>query len=100
MRKTHRLVLIGAALAALAFASPALAGYAPRLAVSSQSQTLGAAGVKIKFTQDSRDDPTQKLSIFVPKSYSITTSAAGGSRVGWVTAGVVAGDIRKALKTT
>jgi hypothetical protein len=94
MGKPYRLVVITVVLlGALAFAAPALATYSPRMVVSSSTQALGGAGVKIKFWEDSPDDPIQKVVVLVPKGYTVNTSMAAGTRLGTATAGVVASDL-------
>src|SRR5438045_4882708 len=101
MKKTHRLVLLSTTLlGALALAAPALAGYTPRLSVFSTGQSPGSAGVKVKYSQASNDDAVQRLSVFVPKGYTLSGGGAVGTRIGSATLSVVAGDIHKAVKTT
>src|SRR5947207_1073690 len=101
MKKTHRLVLLSTTLlGALALAAPALAGYTPRLSVFSTGQSPGSAGVKVKYSQASNDDAVQRLSVFVPKGYTLSVGGAVGTRIGSATLSVVAGDIHKAVKTT
>jgi hypothetical protein len=101
MGKPYRLALITiVALAALAFAAPALATYSPRLAVTSVSQALGGAGARIKFSQSGADDPTQKVSVLVPKGYTVNTGGSNGARIGTVQATVIASDLKATAKTT
>lgn len=103
MGKLHRLVIVGSVLSAtLALGAAALASpsYAPRLAVSSLSQKLGsAAGVRIKFAQAASDDPTARLGVAVPKGYTIASRPAG-TRIGSVTATVIAADVHRTVKST
>jgi hypothetical protein len=101
MGKPYRLLLITiVSFAALAFAAPAFATYSPRLAVTSLTQALGGAGARIKFSQSGADDPTQKVSVLVPKGYTVNTSGANGAKIGTVQATVIASDLKATAKTT
>src|SRR3954451_6921753 len=87
MRSTLRLaLLLGATVASLAFAGSALAAFAPKLVVSSAApQAAGGGGpTRIGVTVANTDDPTARVSIYIPTGYQIATAAAG--KLGDVTA--------------
>ena len=78
MRKLIRISLGAAAgLAALAFAAPTLAAYAPKLAVQ-----MGDAGTTIKLAIPPADDPTAKLTFFAPAGTGANLSATAGTTIG------------------
>ncbi|MGZ4290127.1 MAG: hypothetical protein ACXVQQ_04625 [Gaiellaceae bacterium] len=93
MRKTTRLVLAGTtALAGLAFAGSALASYGPKLIVSS---TDVGGDVRIGVVVPNTDDPTAKVSIYIPASYTVAAAAPG--KLGNVTATAAAADLGGAV---
>jgi hypothetical protein len=99
MRKAIRLAtLAGAAFAALAFAGSALASFSPKLVVSSLTpQAAGGGGpVRIGVTVGNSDDPTAKVSIYVPTGYQVATPGAG-TKLGDVTATAAAADLGGAV---
>src|SRR4051794_29529099 len=98
MRKTIRLaLLVGAALASLAFASTAFASFAPKLVVSSATpQAAGGGGAaRIGVAVGNTDDPTARVAIYIPTGYQIATAAAG--KLGDVTATAAAADLGGAI---
>src|SRR5437868_11551147 len=99
MRRTIRLaVLLGATFAALALAGSALASFAPKLVVSSVTpQAAGGGGpARIGVLANNADDPTAKVSIYIPTGYQIGTPAAG-TKLGDVTATAAAADLGGAV---
>jgi len=87
MRSTLRLaLLLGATVASLAFAGSALAAFAPKLVVSSAApQAAGGGGpTRIGVMVANTDDPTARVSIYIPTGYQIATATAG--KLGDVTA--------------
>jgi hypothetical protein len=99
MRKTIRAgILAGSALAALGFAGTALASYAPKLVVSSATpQAAGGGGpTKLGVSVGASDDPTAKVSIYIPTGYQVSTPAAG-TKLGDVTATASAADLGGAV---
>lgn len=92
MRRSHRaLVAACTAVAALGFASAALATYSPKLVVSSQ-----AGHARIGVVVGAADDPTAKTSIYVPNGYGVAT-VAPGTTLGTVTATAAAADLGGAV---
>jgi len=93
MRKTSKLVLLAViATAALAFAGSALASYGPKVAVSS---TDVGGPVQIGVTVPNADDPTAKVSIYVPAGYTVAAPTPG--KLGDVTATAAAADLGGAV---
>ena len=100
MRKTIRFaLLVGASVASLAFAGSALAAFSPKLIVSSATpQAAGGGGaVRIGALAGNGDDPTAKVSIYVPTGYQVNTTSAAGTKLGDVTATAAAADLGGAV---
>jgi hypothetical protein len=99
MRKTIRFaMLLGASFAALAFAGTALASFSPKLIVSSADpQAAGGGPVRIGAIVGATDDPTLKVSIYVPTGYQVNTTTAVGTKLGDVTATAAAADLGGAV---
>ena len=100
MKKTIRFaMLLGASFASLAFAGSALAAFSPKLVVSSATpQAAGGGGpVRIGALIANTDDPTAKVSIYVPTGYQVNTTSAVGTKLGDVTATASAADIGGAI---
>lgn len=98
MKKTIRLaMLLGASCASLAFAGTAFASFAPKLVVTSASpQAAGGGGpTRIGVMASNADDPTAKVSIYLPAGYQVATAAAG--KLGDVTATAAAADLGGAV---
>src|SRR3954447_1668586 len=98
MRRTIRVAtFVCAAVASLAFAGSAFAAFAPRLVVSSASpQAAGGGGpTRIGVVVNNTDDPTAKVSIYIPTGYQVATAAAG--KLGDVTATAAAADLGGAV---
>jgi len=99
MKKSIRIALFsGAILASLAFAGSALASYAPKLIISSAApQAAGGGGpTRLGVVVSNADDPTAKVSIYVPTGYQIG-SPAPGTKLGDVTATASAADLGGAV---
>jgi len=74
MRRTYRLALLAvAALSALGFASSAFASFAPKLVVSSSAGGAARIGV----LASNADDPTARVSIYIPAGYQVASPAVG-----------------------
>ena len=88
MKSSLRLALLAcASFIGLALAGPALAAYTPSLTMEQSSYKPGAritADVFIFARQT--DDPTAKITIFSPKGYSSSLTAAPGTKIGRVAA--------------
>jgi hypothetical protein len=100
MRKTIRFaLLLGASLTSLAFASSALASFSPKLIVSSATPQGAAGGgaVRIGALVSNADDPTAKVSIYVPTGYQVNTTTGVGTKLGDVTATASAADLGGAV---
>ena len=100
MRKSIRFaLLLGATSASLAFAGSAFASFSPKLIVSSATpQAAGSGGpVRIGAVANNADDPTAKVSIYVPTGYQVSTTSAVGSKLGDVTATAAAADLGGAV---
>jgi hypothetical protein len=96
MRKTIRFaMLVGASFASLAFAGTALATFSPKLIVS--SATAGGGPVRVGALVGATDDPTAKVSIYVPAGYQVNTTTAVGTKLGDVTATAAAADLGGAV---
>src|SRR5579871_2888303 len=92
MSKRGRLALVAfTAFAALAFAGTALASFAPKIVVTSNNDYTLSAGVVIS----NADDPTAKVTIYIPSQYSVATAAPG--KLGDVTATASAVDLGGAV---
>jgi len=98
MKKAIRLAaLAGAVFASLAFAGSALASFSPKLVVSSATpQATGSGPTRIGVVVSNADDPTAKVSIYVPAGYQLGTPA-GGTKLGDVTATAAAADLGGAV---
>jgi hypothetical protein len=96
MRKSIRFALLAsAALTTLAFAGSAFASFAPKLEIS--SSTAGSAGpTRVGVLVANADDPTAKVSIYVPSAYQVGAPAAG-TKLGDVTATAAAADLGGAI---
>src|SRR4051812_45757319 len=87
MKRTLRLaLLLGATVASLAFAGSALAAFGPKLVVSSAApQAAGGGGpTRIGVAVPNSDDPTARVSIYIPTGYQVATATPG--KLGDVTA--------------
>ena len=93
MRTTIRLALFAvAALSALGFASSAFASFVPKLIVSSTPTGSARVGVVV----NNVDDPTARVSIYIPAGYQVATPATGAT-LGTVTATAAAADLGGAV---
>ena len=97
MRKSIRAALLAcAAVATLVFAGSALASFAPKLVVSSATpQATGGGPTRIGVVVSNTDDPTARVSIYVPAGYQVGTPAPG--KLGDVTATAAAADLGGAV---
>jgi hypothetical protein len=95
MTRTLRSLLVGlTAVVALTAVGQAAAAYtSPRLLIT--DDRTGAT--TISFTQNAADDPTAKLSFYVPAGYTTTLTQAAGSTIGTVNAAGTAADLGGAL---
>jgi hypothetical protein len=92
MSRTIRGAVLGVALlGALAFAGSAFASFTPKLLVKG----AGASGVSVSVSVGNNDDPTAKVSIYVPNGYTVNTAATG--KIGDVTATAAAADLGGAV---
>src|SRR3954463_11617999 len=98
MKKAIRFAaLTGAVFASLAFAGSALASFSPKLVISSATpQATGSGPTRIGVLVSNTDDPTAKVSIYIPTGYQIGTPAAG-TKLGDVTATASAADLGGAV---
>lgn len=98
MKKAIRFAtLAGALLASLAFASSALASFSPKLVVSSLTpQATGSGPTRLGVVVSNSDDPTAKVSIYVPTGYQVGAPAPG-TKLGDVTATASAADLGGAV---
>jgi hypothetical protein len=88
-RFTRLLVLACAAVSALAVAALAAAFYDASMGIFQATYKPGGAGaVTIVVAQQKRDDPTAKITIYVPPGYTTTLGQAAGSTIGSVDAEV------------
>jgi hypothetical protein len=93
MRATIRVAVLSAAvLAALAFAGSALASFAPKLT----AKAAATGGTSVSVNVGANDDPTAKVSIYVPAGYTLSPPALG-SKLGDVTATASAADLGGAV---
>ncbi|HET7450746.1 MAG TPA: hypothetical protein VFJ78_09125 [Gaiellaceae bacterium] len=91
MRKSIRAALfLCAVLSTLAFASSAFASFSPRLVIGG-----GAGPTRIGVMVANADDPTAKVSIYIPSAYQVGTPAPG--KLGDVTATAAAADLGGAV---
>lgn len=99
MRKTIRFaLLLSASVASLAFAGSALAAFSPKLIVSSTTpQAAGGGGpVRLGVLANNSDDPTARVTIYVPTGYQLGSPAVG-TKLGDVTATASAADLGGAI---
>jgi hypothetical protein len=89
--------LIGlcAAAATLAFAGSALASYSPKLVVSATGTAAGGP-TRVGVVVNASDDPTAKVTMYVPAGYTVGTPAPG-TKLGDVTATAAAADLGGAV---
>jgi hypothetical protein len=93
MKKAIRFAaLTSAVFASLAFAGSALASFSPKLVVSA----AGSGPTRIGVVVSNADDPTAKVSIYVPSGYQVGAPAAG-TKLGDVTATAAAADLGGAV---
>lgn len=93
MTKRVRALLAAASLlTALATAGSALASYAPKLTVKSASGATNGQ-VTVIASVGQADDPTARTQIYIPAGYTVTTTAAPGTKLGAVTAKASAADL-------
>jgi hypothetical protein len=94
MKKAIRLAaLTSAVFASLAFAGSALASFSPKLVVSSAA---GSGSTRLGVVVSNADDPTAKVSIYIPNGYALGAAAAG-TKLGDVTATASAADLGGAV---
>src|SRR5205085_1915122 len=86
-------LLAGAVFSSLAFASSAFASFAPKLVASSVDTGSGATRIGVVISNS--DDPSAKVSIYVPTAYTVGTPAAR-TKLGDVTATASAADLLSA----
>ena len=88
MKRSLRLaLLLCASFIGLAFAGSALAAYKPSLTMEQSSYKPGARITADVFIFSSKDDdPTAKITIFSPRQYSSSLTAAPGTKIGRVAA--------------
>jgi hypothetical protein len=79
----HAALVVGAAIAALAFTDSALASFAPKLVVSAAVSSGG--GTRIGVFVGSADDSTARATFYIPSGYQLGVPAAG-TKLGDVTA--------------
>jgi hypothetical protein len=92
MRRSIRAAVIATALlGALAFAGSAFAAFQPKLIVKT-----AATGVTVSVNVGANDDPTAKVSIYVPAGYTLNPPALG-TKLGDVTATASAADLGGAI---
>jgi hypothetical protein len=91
MKKAIRFAaLAGAVFASLAFAGSALASFSPKLVVA------GSGPARIGVVVSNADDPTAKVSIYIPNGYQLGAPAPG-TKLGDVTATAAAADLGGAV---
>jgi hypothetical protein len=97
MTKSIRAALFACAvLGTLAFAGSALASFAPKLVISSATpQATGGGPTRIGVVAANADDPTARVSIYIPSGYQVAAPAAG--KLGDVTATASAADLGGAV---
>jgi hypothetical protein len=88
MRKA--ITLLVAAAATLAFAGSAFASFAPKLVVSTEGNAA-----RLGVVVNNADDPTAKVTIYVPNGYTVANAAPG--KLGSVTATAAAADLGGAV---
>jgi len=95
MTRTLRSLLVGltAAVALTAVGQAAAAYTTPRLLVT--DDRTGAT--TISFTQSAADDPSAKLTFYIPAGYTSTLTQAAGTTIGTVNASGTAADLGGAL---
>jgi hypothetical protein len=98
MTKRIRVALVGAvSVFALAFAGSALAAFSPKITVTNATQAAGSGGgVTIAVQVNQTDDPTAKVSIYVPNGYQLNVPNPG-TKLGDVTATAQAADLGGAV---
>jgi hypothetical protein len=94
MKKAIRLAALASAVfASLAFAGSALASFSPKLVISSAT---GSSTTRLGVVISNSDDPTAKVSIYIPNGYQLGAPAAG-TKLGDVTATASAADLGGAV---
>jgi hypothetical protein len=90
MRRSIRLTVLACAAAlALALVAVAAATYQPSMGIFQATYKPGAAGaVTVVVAQETTDDPTAKITIYVGPGYTATLGQAPGTTIGSVTAHV------------
>lgn len=85
-------LLLAAGAAALATAGTALAAYSPQIVVTSPAAAGAAPLVTTSVKVNQTDDPTAKVTIYVPQGYQVGAPAVG-TKLGTVTAHAEAADL-------
>ena len=89
MRRTTRAAVLSCAgVLALTVAGQALAAYSPTFAIKN-----GVGTTTIAYQQAPTDDPTAKLTFYVPSGYGMNLSATAGTKIGTVDAKATAVDL-------
>jgi hypothetical protein len=90
MKRTVRLtVLASAAAVALAVTALAAASYRPSMGIFQATYKPGGAGaVTVVVAQETSDDPTARIVIYVPLGYTVNLGQPAGTTIGSVLAGV------------
>lgn len=90
MRRSIRLTVLACAAAlALALVAVAAATYTPSMGIFQATyKPAGAGAVTVVVAQETTDDPTAKITIYVGPGYTVTLGQAPGTTIGSVTAHV------------
>ena len=90
MRDALKLLTVcGSAAAALVLSAPALAAYtSPTIRVDNPSERIAgpASPVTINLTTSREDDPTARITLYIPQGYTGTLTPAPGTQIGTVRA--------------
>jgi hypothetical protein len=95
MKRSVRLTLLACAAAlALAVTALAAASYSPSMGVFQATYKPGAAGaVTVVVAQETNDDPTARIVIYVGPGYTVTLNQPVGATIGNVIAGIQASEL-------
>ena len=92
MKRTNRAALFAcAAIASLALTGSAFASFAPKLVVSSSGGQASGGSTRIGVVVSNADDPTARVSIYIPAAYTVASASPG--KLGDVTATASAGGL-------
>jgi hypothetical protein len=88
-------LLACASFVALAFSGTALAAYTPKLIVNHTPPNVSSSSTQIVVSLNKDDDPTARITFYIPLGYAGVLGQAAGTQIGTVSSHIVAQQISK-----